>query len=75
MAPSIFERSVEAKPAAPRHFDGEVARMMRDEDLAFGLEQIVHPGKSTKQLPEELHVGKAVEPTPEEEKKEETFLT
>ncbi len=73
MAPNLFERPLQ--PAAPRHFDGEVAHIIQEGNLAFGLEQIVHPGKSTKKLPEELRVGKAVEPSLGGEKKEETFLT
>ncbi len=73
--PNLFERSSEAKPLAPRRFDGEVGRMIQDENLAFGLEQIVHPGKPTKELPEVLQVGRVVKPSSEGGKEEETLLT
>lgn len=61
MAPNLFERSSSAI-VPPRRFDGEVARMLEEENLEQGLSGINHPKKGIRgELPEELHVRRVVE--------------
>ena len=71
MAPNLFERSNNAI-VPPRRFDGEVARMLADEDLEQSLSGINHPKQGIQgKLPEELHVRRVVESGAEKGEEEE----
>ncbi len=57
MITGLFEQPDPAK-RPPRSLDGEVARMIREEELARGVSEIVHPKMAGASLEEGTRVEK-----------------
>lgn len=58
MTPGLFEQPDPAK-RPPRSLDGEVVRMIREEELVRGVSEIVHPKRTGASSEEGTQVGKS----------------